>query len=165
MNEKMLLDQMRFWRQRTLASIKATQEEKADIVPEGFNNSIRWNFGHVLFSQESLIQLSTGRSNTLPDEYVSLFAGGTKPSEWESEPPTLEMLFNQLNKQTDALLEFLNGKTHEEMPEPFDFGPLLKMTTVGEVVTFTIQHELLHNGFIDGLKRALKIKELRVALD
>ncbi|MFF3923476.1 DinB family protein [Paenibacillus lactis] len=46
MNEA-LLNQLDFARASTLAAAKDVTEQEADIVPEGFANSIRWNLGHI----------------------------------------------------------------------------------------------------------------------
>lgn len=48
MKEEQLFQQMKLWRNWTVEFLLTIPEKLADQVPEGHNNSIRWNAGHIL---------------------------------------------------------------------------------------------------------------------
>ena len=107
-----LFEQLQFVRQGTLHIIKDISETQADIVPEGFNNNIRWNLGHIylvhaLFSQDRA-----------PSGYGSLFKMGSKPADWTVQPPALPELLELLEAQPNRIQEQLLDRLDESLPYP-----------------------------------------------
>jgi hypothetical protein len=47
--EKTIIHHMETVRRMTEQTMKEIPEEISDIIPKGFNNNIRWNFGHIVF--------------------------------------------------------------------------------------------------------------------
>ena len=47
-----LFNQLKAVRGDTINVVKELSESQADSIPEGFNNNIRWNLGHVYVVQE-----------------------------------------------------------------------------------------------------------------
>ncbi|KGP74067.1 DinB family protein [Pontibacillus yanchengensis] len=150
----MLFQQLSFVRMRTLAALDATREDMADVQPEGFQNTIRWNLGHIYTAQENLIHRFIGEEPTLPAHYVELFNANTNPSMWEASPPSLQELRENLAEQTERLKQTFQGRLYEEGDKPFQLGENVTFTTLAEIVNFTIWHEGLHQGTITALKRA-----------
>jgi len=54
MTNDMVLRQVEVVRAITLQKLESITEDVADIMPEGFNNTIRWNVGHILIVQDQL---------------------------------------------------------------------------------------------------------------
>lgn len=160
MNEEMLFQQMEFVRMRTLAALDATSEEIADGQPEGFANNIRWNFGHIYVAQENLIHRFIGLEPQLSDEYKSWFNGGTSPNSWTTTPPTLEEIRSKLAEQTDRIQETIQGRLDEKGGKPFNLGNGIVLTTLAEVLNFSIWHEGLHQGTITAMQRAQGVEQL-----
>lgn len=52
--ESHLFKQMDFVRGQTLKLMEGVTEEQADVIPEGFRNSIRWNLGHIYVVTERI---------------------------------------------------------------------------------------------------------------
>ncbi|GGA70025.1 DinB family protein [Ornithinibacillus halotolerans] len=160
MNEEMLFKQMKFIRYRTIAQLDATTEEIADEIPTGFNNNLRWNFGHVIISQENIITYFLGEKGILPDSYTTLFNRGTTPRDWNQEVPTLTALRKALEEQYDRMVALCSGKVSELGANPLIFGPEYQFKTLGEAIGFTNFHESVHQGNINSLKLALGVKDL-----
>src|SRR5690606_5035876 len=61
--------------------------EELNHIPEGFNNNIIWNFGHIVVSTQTLAYVRTG---TWPDKsvvkYVEAYEKGSKPSYFVNAP-------------------------------------------------------------------------------
>ncbi len=154
MNDEMIFQQVRFVRNRTLEALDATTEAMADKMPEGFNNSIRWNLGHIFVTQERLIHGFLQEEPQLPPHYAEWFNANTSPETWDREAPTLNEIREHLAQQPERLEEKFKGRLSVEGPQPFQLGVELTFTTLAEVVSFSNFHEGLHQGTITSLKRA-----------
>lgn len=148
MNEEKIFQQVDFIRQRTLDEMEGLTEEQADKVKEGFNNTIRWNLGHIYTAQNVLISKFGGKNIEMPPRYLELFGPGSIPADWEGDIPTLSELKQRLEEQPKKLKEALTGQLDDKAKEPFQF-----LTTLGEILNFSLYHEGLHTGIIKSLKK------------
>ncbi|HLR02560.1 MAG TPA: DinB family protein [Virgibacillus sp.] len=149
MNEEQIFKQINLVRQSTLGELEGLSEEQADQIPDGFRNNIRWNLGHIYVVQNVLLTKFGGKKIDTPERYLELFAPGTKPADWEGDVPKLAELKEQLEKQPEKLKETLTGQLDDKAAEAFN-----TLSTVGEILNFTLYHEGLHAGTIKGLKHA-----------
>lgn len=74
------ITQFEMFRGRLYQFLVFVPETAADQKPEGFNNTIRWNTGHILTTTDALFGLKM-----LPENYRELFWQGTKPADWTGE--------------------------------------------------------------------------------
>lgn len=148
--ENLLFIQMERVRSRTIQVFEAIPEEIADIIPPGFNNSIRWQFGHILTIQERYAANLSGEPLELPDDYSEMFENGTKPADWTKAPPSLQIIKEHLQNQPKRIIQKFSGKLENKLPEP-----KRGMETVGEILIHTVFHEGMHLGWIAALKRAV----------
>jgi hypothetical protein len=156
MDEKMMFQQLDFYRHLTLSLFDSLDESSADVVPEGYNNSIRWNLGHILVATENLALGYAGLEMNVPNEYIQLFVPGTKPDDWKITPPTLEELKTLLTAQPERIKLCLEGKLAQPLAKPFHIPGLVEFQTVGENLNFALYHEGQHTGFIKALTKAIK---------
>ncbi|WP_010530194.1 DinB family protein [Lentibacillus jeotgali] len=154
MNEEMIFQQINLVRQNTLNEMEDLSEEQADQIPEGFRNTIRWNLGHIYTVQNVLLSKFGGKNIETPPRYLELFAPGTKPADWQGDVPTLDELGQLLEEQPVKLREALSGQLDEKAAEPFQ-----SLSTIGEILNFTMYHEGMHVGTIKGLKKANSVVE------
>lgn len=147
MNEEQIFQQINLVRNGTLKEIDGVTEEQADHQPEGFSNTIRWNLGHIIVVQNSLIARFGGKSVETPSRYLELFAPGTKPADWQGDVPSLAELKQALEEQPAKLKETLQGQLEDEAAKEF-----MTLKTVGEILNFTMYHEGVHTGTIKALK-------------
>ena len=85
--EQIIFTHMDAIRELTVKTINETSEEKADLIPIGYNNNMRWNFGHIAFIQDRVIFHLLGEKMGVPKMYKLLFAPGTKPANWQFPAP------------------------------------------------------------------------------
>ena len=147
------LGQLNFARIYTQGRLQAIHEEQWDIQPQGFNNTIRWNVGHIFTTMESLVKKGIPTYEPVHPEWAQFFKGGTKPADWTLDPPTKEELLAALAQQPARVIDFLTGKLDQEMPEVMKIGKLHDMKTVDAVIQFVIWHEGVHAGLILGLSK------------
>lgn len=151
--ETYLFHQIAFVRNQTVRAVQGLTEDALDRVPEGFNNNIRWNLGHIYQSQERFAFQFAGEPTELPDAFPRLFARGTKPADWNEEPPSGDMLLAMMARQPERIRQTLAGRLHEKAKEPFTTSTGLTLDTVGAFLTYTLYHEGMHYQAIALLKR------------
>ncbi len=134
-----------------IKNIDAVDEAAVDVQPEGFNNTIHWHIGHVLTTAEMLVFGFPKKSNSLPVNYVELFARGTKPADWQGEVPTVAVLSGQLKEQLGRIKEIPVESLSKKLKEPF-----LGQETFGELINFALFHENMHLGQIQAMKRIIE---------
>ncbi|MEI4769905.1 DinB family protein [Psychrobacillus sp. FJAT-51614] len=148
------LNQLNFARIYTLGRIKQSKESAWDIKPSGFNNTIRWNVGHIYVNGEILTQKAIPSYEIVHPEWSPLFVPGTSPDEWDIEPPTIEELITALKLQSDRIKEAIEPNLHNQLVESMSIGNMLQMDTVDALVQFMVWHEGVHAGIIHALNRA-----------
>lgn len=139
--------QFEFTRRAILKDIENASEKNFDVQPEGFNNNVHWQLGHVLVAAENFL---FGPSGQLPEEYGKLFGYGSKPSAWEEDVPSVATLVEQLKEQLNRIKELPDHHFDEKLPEP-----VIGNTTYGELASFTAFHEANHSGQIHAMVRLL----------
>jgi len=148
------LNQLNFARIYTLGRISQVKEDIWDIQPLGFNNTIRWNVGHIFVNAEMLTQKAILTYEIVHPEWVPLFVPGTKPNDWDVEPPTSGELVSALKEQTERIKAVLENNLSNTLIESMSIGNLHEMKTVEALVQFIVWHEGVHAGIIHALNRA-----------
>lgn len=147
-----IFDQLTFLRYVTLYTVQDINEREVSLIPEGFNNNILWNLGHIYLVQEQFAFSFAQEPMEMPAGFMELFAPGTKPSEWTIQPPPLPELLQLLKEQSNRIREKLNGRLDEEVAAPLTL-PGLTLHTIGELLTFNLYHEGVHVQTIRMLKK------------
>ncbi|SEN74988.1 DinB family protein [Lihuaxuella thermophila] len=146
-----LIAQFEMFRGRMYQLLETVSETAADQQPAGFNNTIRWNTGHILTVTDRFFGL-----NMLPENYKELFWAGTKPADWTGNAPSLETLLSQLREQEARIKETIPERLDEKLPQPIQFPNGFQLTTISEVLAFNNVHEGIHTGYMNALKRAIE---------
>lgn len=124
-------------------------------IPEGFNNNIIWNIGHVVVTEQLLVYKLSGLEPMVSDNLINKYRKDSKPEEEVSQAEVDEIkalllttiertqkdYFNNAFKVYNAYTVSTTGNT---------------LNNVDDALTFALFHEGLHAGYILALKRALK---------
>ncbi|UVI30687.1 DinB family protein [Paenibacillus spongiae] len=145
-------------RQMVLHQAQSIPEELYDVQPAPFNNTIRWNIGHIVYCLDHFLSMSFKSASQLPASYAGLFNTGTKPADWTAAPPTKEELIQQLSAQLNGISEISPDKLEEKLGAPVQMGPF-RFETVGELVNFAFIHEAMHFSAIGCLSKAAQHKQ------
>ncbi|WLR51025.1 DinB family protein [Bacillus tianshenii] len=137
----MALSGFSFARGAVLQVLNAAKEEQVDQVPEGFNNSIRWNAGHVIVIAESVLSHSEAYNKVMPEQFREYFGMGTSPADWKYDPPTVEEIEEVSTKQLQSIQELLKEQT--ELTKPFEIRGT-SFTKLNDVLAFLSFHEGMH---------------------
>jgi uncharacterized damage-inducible protein DinB len=148
---EVLFTQLESYRSYILGVLENVSEEVADVIPEGFNNNIRWNLGHIYLDQYLWIQAVTKEKAGVPEQFQTWFGYGTSPANFTPEAPTLGELKNLLKEQPAQIKAQYGERLEEEFP-PTEMG----MHTIEQVLIRTIFHEGMHLQTILDLKKCMK---------
>lgn len=130
-------------------------EEQLLTVPEGLENNILWNLGHLYHSHCGMLYPHCGLDSPAPAEYGDMFKGGTKPADWAETPSVDEVLAN-FNGVVDQIVadytagKFADYKAHE-------LAPGMSLDNAEDAIGFIIIHEGVHHGNIITMRRLLGI--------
>ncbi|WP_236939198.1 DinB family protein [Evansella clarkii] len=150
MKEEQLFEQMKLWRHWTVEFLRTIPEELLDRIPQGHNNSIRWNAGHILVGWDNTMFSSVNNGRQLPLYYHLLFPSGSKPENWSEQPPSMNEIITLLEEQPQIIEQACKGHLDEPLTESF-----LGMRTLGDMVVFHMNHENLHMGIVKSMKQLL----------
>jgi hypothetical protein len=149
------IEQLKMARMYTMGRLSQVKEDAWDKQPNGFNNTIRWNAGHIYISLEQFVASAVPSYEPLNNEWGAFFGIGTSPVKWEGQAPSKEELLAALQEQLPRAVEALEGQLDLVLPEPIKIGEMLTMGTVDAVIQFSLWHEGVHAGVIHGLNRAI----------
>ncbi|MVO98316.1 DinB family protein [Paenibacillus lutrae] len=157
MQESAIFDLYHIYREETIESINFITEEQADVIPAGFSNSLRWNFGHILVAQEqAMYNLGMNQPGEIFEKTQDMFKRGSSPKEWSVTPFSLKELRDQLQEQMERMKITFSGRLGEAAAKEFDMGKERKIKTLGDLFIGSLWHEGVHQGIIYCMKRSLK---------
>jgi hypothetical protein len=127
--------------------------EALNTIPEGFNNNIIWNFGHVVVSQQILCYKLANQPLKIDAAYVSKYSKGTKPVSFID---AAELAF--LKEQAVVLIVELIADMQAGIFDHFDsyttsFNVVLN--EVEDAIKYLTMHEGLHLGYAMAIKRII----------
>src|SRR5690625_1236755 len=149
-----LLNMFKYSRTSTLILLNKIDEEKWDVQPEGFPNTVRWNAGHVYSTAEDFLHDADKNYKITLPEWNDLFLDGTRPSEWPADVPSMTEIIAALEEQRDRIYNYFSGKLQQEASITRDVNGLM-LDTVEASLQFVTWHEGIHLGFTNGLSKIL----------
>jgi hypothetical protein len=122
-----------------------------NTIPEGFNNNLAWNLGHVLVTQQLLCYNLSGNKVVINEDWIHKYRKGTKPMnliEREEIDDIKELLVSTvdiLKKDYEQGL-FLSFQEYST-----SYGVTLQ--SIEEAISFNLAHEAMHLGSMIMLRK------------
>lgn len=140
-----------------IASLARANSARADVIPAGWNNNLRWHIGHLVVTPRRLTSLMLGEPLGLPEEYNAWFAKGTGPRDWGSAPvPPLEQLVAEMTTEMDKVFAEMAPRLSERYPQDYETTVGIVLRSPGDGLTMSFLHDGIHLGLLLALNRALK---------
>ncbi|WP_422361028.1 DinB family protein [Reichenbachiella sp.] len=143
---------------RTSRAVIATYFEKYDLkqlnhIPEGFNNNLIWNIGHIVVIQQRLAYEGAGLDPHVSTEYFEKYQGGTKPDgkTTQQEVDELKQLLKSLVEQTEA--DFNNGLLQTRPYKERTTGTGFHLSSIQDALEFNNYHEAMHLGTMMAIRK------------
>jgi len=125
--------------------------EQLNHIPQGFNNNLIWNIGHVVIAQQSMIYKLSSVPMCISDDLFDRYKPGTKPTSpvLQNEIDELKTLLTSLIEQTEK--DFYSEKfvTFTERMTATGFH----LTSLSDAFEFNNYHEGLHLGYMMGIRK------------
>jgi len=145
------IDTIRKVRAFLLEGIKDLTTEQLNRIPEGYNNNIIWNLGHLVAAQQGICYKRAGVTPQISEEFWEQFRSGSKPERLisESEIAEIKQLFystlDQLKTDYDnnAFAGYTAWNTRYDV----------EIKNIDDALRFLPFHEGLHSGVINTLKK------------
>jgi hypothetical protein len=113
--------------------------EQLNKIPDGFNNNIIWNFGHILVSTGILPDTSTVK-------FVESYKKDTRPTYTVTEQEIAELKALALDSIEKIKVDYANGVFANITPfSTSTYG--VEMKSIEEVLITTIGHDNTHFGY------------------
>ncbi len=135
--------------------IESNTLEDLNKIPNGFNNNIIWNIGHVVVSEQLLAYKLSGLESMLTDEMITKYRKDSKPKNNLTQEEVNEikgLLFSSIEKSES---DYKKGIFK-------NYNPYTVSTTgntlnnIDEALQFIAIHEGLHYGYVLALLKAIK---------
>lgn len=144
----------RITRERILGSIEGLSIDQLIELPEGYSNSVLWNFCHVAVTQHLLCFKLAGRDPIIPEALIDTYRKGTGSADIKTPLEDFEYFKANYFKLIDLTEEEYNaGKLDEFNVYPTSYGVVLN--NIEEAINFNNIHEALHLGYLMAQKKLL----------
>jgi hypothetical protein len=152
-----LIANIRKTREFLLNMVDGLSIAQLNYIPEGFNNNIIWNLGHLIAAQQGLCYLRADLPHHVSEVFFNTFKPGSKPERFIDGED-----FEQIKKLMFSTLDLLEKDYADQI-----FGNYQSWTTrygvelasIGDALNFVLFHEGLHQGYVMALKRLVLSKE------
>lgn len=147
------IDILRATRANILKQIEGISLEQLNLTPEGFNNNLIWNAGHVVVTQQLLCYAMSGLEVKLPKDIIAIYRKGAKPERAVTQAE-VDQIKTWLKESIDWLAADLAAgifKTFKTYPTSYGYT----LTSIGDAVNFNNTHEGMHLGYIIAMKKHL----------
>ena len=128
--------------------------EQLNEVPEGFNNNIIWNFGHIVTTTPAIVYIRSGVDKNIQIPHVAKYTRGSKPETFISKEE-LEELKQLSTSYLDKIAQDYEAGVFKTITPFATLTFKYEMDTIEEVFTCLTAHESLHWGVANGLKKVV----------
>ncbi|SDG31361.1 DinB superfamily protein [Pedobacter terrae] len=129
--------------------------EQLNKIPDGYNNNIIWNFGHIVVSTQTLCYVRTGiLQDAASVKFNEFYKKDTKPSYLVTEQEVAEFKVIAIESIEKIKADYEAGKFGSITPfTTATYG--VQLNSIEEVLITTIGHDNVHYGYASALKKHL----------
>jgi hypothetical protein len=125
--------------------------DQLNTIPEGFNNNLIWNIGHIIVVQQMLVYKLANLPMIISDEMVDQFKKGTKPEHHVPQAVVDELkvlLYSTLEKTKKDYSQNL-FQSYNEFTSMSGFT----IKSASDAIAFNNYHEALHTGIMMQIRK------------
>jgi DinB superfamily len=134
-----------------LENLKDLTTEQLNKIPEGFNNNIIWNLGHMIAAQQGVCYLRAVLTPKVSEDFINAYKSGSKPA-GPVDAKEIENIKSLLFSSIDQLEEDYNNHIFGGYTT-WTTRYSVEMNSIDDAITFLPFHEGLHAGCSTALKK------------
>jgi DinB superfamily len=138
-----------------LESLKDLSVEQFNQIPEGFNNNIVWNLGHMIAAQQGICYIRAGITPVVNQDFIDAYKSGSKPGE-PVDAAAIENIKTLLSTTLDQLETDYNNHLFDNYIS-WTTRYNVEVVSIDDAISFLPFHDGLHSGGI-GVLRKLVIR-------
>jgi len=133
-------------RQSLLKLIEGLSTEQLNKIPDGFNNNIAWQIGHIAVTQQVLCYKLSNNELLIDTELVDKYRGGTKPEAFITAEE-IAQIKTYLLSTIDQLVQDLSINKFENYRSytPSTYK-IYTIESIEDAIKFIVSHDGLHYG-------------------
>lgn len=147
------LNFIRQTRKNFIQLLESCTIEELNQIPEGFNNNIIWNFGHIITSQQGLCYTLSGLVPKIDPAYINTYKKGTKPESFIGQEE-----IDDLKKLAISLIDELEADLKNQVftrYNSFTTSYGVTLNTTQDAVQFFPIHDSYHYGCAWAIKKII----------
>jgi len=127
--------------------------DQLNKIPDGFNNNLIWNLGHIIAVQQLVVYKPSNLEMKISESLADLYRPRTQPTRvvTEEEIAELRELMSSLIEPTVSDLRNGAFTTYQEWTTSTGFN----LATVKDALAFNTYHEGMHFGYMMSIRKFL----------
>lgn len=145
------IDILRNPRKMVLDTLNDYTIEQVNKIPQGFNNNIVWNLGHMIASQQGICYKRAGLETIVSENFFNTYKSGSKPERFISQEEyneVKELLFTTLDRLEE---DYKSGIFNNYASVMTRYN--VEVNNIDEALGFLPFHDGLHIGYVMSLKK------------
>lgn len=123
-------------------------------IPEGFNNNVLWNVGHVVVTQQLLCYKLSGMPMGIDDPTVEMFCKGSSPKDWTTTPDMASLIGPLHDLVETTRRDYAAGRFGGY--DTYTTSTGYTLVSIEDAIAFNNLHEGIHLGYVLALRRAVR---------
>jgi len=140
-------------RNNIISSIEGLSIDDLNKIPEGFNNNIAWNIGHLIVTQRLLCYKMSNLDVKYKTSFIDDLKKGAKPTETYKNIDIILFKKELVESTAQIKIDYENGLFKEYNNYTTSYG--IELKSIEDAIEFNNIHEALHFGYIMAIKRSL----------
>nr|WP_314896649.1 DinB family protein [uncultured Flavobacterium sp.] len=126
--------------------------DQLNTIPEGFNNNLIWNIGHIIVAQQMLVYKLSGLPMMISDDLVEKYKKGTKPEHIATQAEVDEIKFLLFETINQTKVDYDNKIFKNYMEYTTSTGNHV-LRNAEDAMAFSNFHEGLHIGVMLSIRK------------
>ena|SRR5688572_25829993 len=134
--------------------IEGLTPEQLNKVPDGFNNNLIWNLGHLIATQQQICYSRAGQDPGIDADVIESYSQGSKPNAPLSAE-AIQWIKEEAVKSLDQLEKDVASGKFKDYPAFTVTKDNIPIKSIHDALDFLSWHESMHWGYAQALKRAV----------